>query len=167
MKATPKSHEYESLLSWDGNLGQGTANYAAYGRDYRVRVPGKPDLLGSADAAFRGAPERHNPEDLFLVAVSSCHMLAYLALCARRGVRVLAYEDAARGHLALDADGGGRFTGITLRPRVVVATTADERLAFELHEEAHRQCFIANSSSTPIHCEPTIEVRSHVPAGTA
>lgn len=167
MKRSPKSHEYESLLTWDGNLGLGTASYAAYGRDYHVRIRGKPDLLGSADAAFRGASERHNPEDLFLAAVSSCHMLAYLALCARRAVRVLAYEDAARGHLALDPDGGGRFTEITLRPRVVVATAADERLAFELHEDAHRQCFIASSSSAPIHCEPTIEVRSDVAAGIA
>ncbi|HJU72784.1 MAG TPA: hypothetical protein VJ717_03490, partial [Gemmatimonadaceae bacterium] len=107
MTNAPHSHEYALRLIWDGSRGEGTADYVTYGRDHRVLVAGKPDLLGSADVLFKGVPERHNPEDLFLAAVASCHMLAYLALCARSGVCVLEYEDAARGELVLDADGGG------------------------------------------------------------
>ncbi|MFW6080133.1 MAG: OsmC family protein, partial [Gemmatimonadota bacterium] len=117
---------------------------------------GKPELRGSAHPDFRGDPARHDPEDLFLAAVAACHMLAYLALCARRGVRVLRYEDRASGVLALDDDGGGRFTRIELRPLVVVDATSNTARARELHAEAHEACFIASSCSAPIACEPTV-----------
>lgn len=148
--------EYRARVIWDGNRGAGTFDYASYGRGYRVLIDDKPDLLGSANVAFRGDRERHDPEDLFLAAVSSCHMLAYLALCARNGVCVVAYEDASYGHLVHDANGGGHFSEIVLRPRVVVADGERELAALTLHETAHARCFIANSCRTPIRCEPTV-----------
>src|SRR5215467_12723960 len=98
-------HTYNAHVVWDGNLGDGTSSYARYGRDYHVSIAGKPELHGSADAMFRGTAERHNPEDLFLAAITTCHMLSYLALCTRRGVNVLAYEDRAYAVLAVRADG--------------------------------------------------------------
>src|SRR5690606_14624245 len=94
-----RTHDYHATIRWTGNLGTGTATYAAYGRDYRISVPGKPDLDGSADARFRGDATRHNPEDLLVAALSACHMLAYLALCARLGVKVTGYIDEASGTL--------------------------------------------------------------------
>src|SRR5258706_10558564 len=96
---TGKSHAYAARLIWEGNTGEGTAGYRTYSRAYRVLVPGKPDLPGSADPAFRGEADKHNPEDLFLAAISACHMLSYLALCATQGIRVVAYEDEARGRM--------------------------------------------------------------------
>src|SRR5437867_11223446 len=104
-----RSHDYRSHIVWDGNLGDGTASYATYGRQYRVVVAGKPDLNGSANPVFRGDAGKHDPEDLFLAAIAACHMLSYLALCARDGIRVVAYDDDASGTLVLDASGGGRF----------------------------------------------------------
>lgn len=151
-----KPHRYAARIVWTGDRGSGTSSYTSYGRDYRVLVDGKPELLGSADAAFRGEPDRHNPEDLFVAAVSACHMLSYLSLCARQGVRVLSYEDAAAGTLVLDPGGGGRFDAIVLNPVVVVAEGSDEALALRLHEDAHRRCFIANSCSVPIRHRPTV-----------
>jgi organic hydroperoxide reductase OsmC/OhrA len=151
------AHEYTARLIWNGNTGRGTATYAGYGRQYRVLVAGKPELAGSADPAFRGEADRYNPEDLFLAAVSACHMLFYLSLCARQGVRVLAYEDAARGRMLMGADGGGKFEEIALRPAVTVAGGADMALAVRLHDDAHRLCFIANSCSVPIRLEPTVQ----------
>jgi organic hydroperoxide reductase OsmC/OhrA len=65
----------EANITWTGNRGQGTLAYTAYGRDHVVRAAGKPDLPMSADQAFLGNPARHNPEDLLVVAISSCHML--------------------------------------------------------------------------------------------
>ncbi|MGZ8868580.1 MAG: OsmC family protein, partial [Thermoanaerobaculia bacterium] len=103
---------------------------------------------------FRGDPGRHDPEDLFLTAISSCHMLSYLALCARRGINVIAYEDDARGTLVLDGD-GGRFSEVTLRPKVTISSGDLDR-AKELHHRAHEECFIANSCSVPIRCEATV-----------
>jgi organic hydroperoxide reductase OsmC/OhrA len=152
------AHEFETGIVWDGNRGDGTASYRTYGREYRVQVAGKPDIAGSADPAFRGDAARHNPEDLFVAAIASCHMLTYLALCATRGVRVLAYEDTARGRLVLERSGGGRFEAVTLRPRVTVADAASVGLAQELHEAAHALCFVGNSCSVPIRHEATVEV---------
>ena len=149
-------HEYAGHLTWNGNLGSGTETYAGYSREYRVDMSGKASLLGSADAAFRGDREKHNPEDLLLAALSACHMLAYLALCARRGVNVLAYEDNARGTLSTRADGSGRFESVELAPVVTIASTSDRALAAELHHTAHEQCFIANSCSVPVTHSATI-----------
>lgn len=150
-----ESHEYAARLIWEGDLGEGTADYAAYGRQYRILVDGKPDLAGSADPMFRGEAGKHNPEDLFLAALSACHLLTYLSLCARKGVRVVGYEDDARGTLVLDAGGGGRFESVTLRPRVTIAG-GDMALAEALHERAHELCFIAASVGIPVRVEATV-----------
>ena len=149
-------HEYAGHLTWKGNLGSGTETYAGYSREYRIEMSGKPALLGSADAAFRGDGQKHNPEDLLLAALSACHMLAYLALCARRGINVLAYEDEVRGTLGTRADGSGRFEAVVLTPVVTIASTSDRALAAELHRTAHEQCFIANSCSVPVTHSATI-----------
>jgi organic hydroperoxide reductase OsmC/OhrA len=153
-----REHAYAAHLVWEGNTGEGTATYAGYGRGYRVSVDGKPALEGSAAAAFRGDPARHDPEDLLLAAVSSCQMLSYLALCARGGVRVVAYEDRAEGMLVLEPDGGGQFATIVLHPVVTVADAEQVDDALRLHERAHALCFIARSCSVPIHHQPEIRV---------
>ena len=152
-----KSHEYAARLVWDGNMGTGTATYAGYGRQYRVLIAGKPELSGSADPMFRGDAAVHNPEDLFLAAISSCHMLSYLALCARQGINVLAYEDDASGTMSFDGKGSGKFDEVTLHPRVTIADLSQRDLALQLHEAAHEVCFIANSCSVPIRHEATIQ----------
>jgi len=149
-------HIYAARLIWDGNTGAGTTDYASYGRQYRGLIEGKPDLPGSADPIFRGEAARHNPEDLFLISISSCHLLTYLALCARKGVRVLSYQDDAVGRMVFTPDGGGRFEEITLRPDVVVADAGSVAEAIRLHESAHELCFIARSCSVPIRHEATV-----------
>ena len=151
------THTYAARLTWQGNAGTGTSSYTAYGREYQVLIDGKASLTGSADAHFRGDPALHNPEDLFVAARSACHMLAYLALCARRGVRVIEYEDHARGTLLTSAD-GGRFESVTLHPVVTIAEGSDRGMAEQLHDTAHAQCFIASSCSTPVRHEVTIRV---------
>lgn len=103
MRIEPNSqeHRYAARLEWTGQVGPGPMEYATYGRSFRVRVQGKPELIGSADPVFRGDASKFNPEDLLVISVAGCHMLTYLALCARRGVTVLAYEDkvvSARRH---------------------------------------------------------------------
>lgn len=150
------SHHYAAALTWTGNRGRGTAQYDDYGREFSVRVEGKPELLGSADPGFRGDAARHNPEDLLLVAISSCHMLSYLALCARHRISVVAYSDDATATMALSPDGSGRFTSAMLHPRVVVEDAAQVERATALHERAHALCFIANSCNFPIAHEASV-----------
>ena len=149
------AHQYRTTIAWDGAGDTGTSSYAVYGRNYRVRVEGKPDIEASADPAFRGDPARHNPEDLFVAAISACHMLTYLALCARKGIHVVAYEDAATGTMEKTGDGGGCFTEVVLHPRVTIAQ-GDANLAAKLHDKAHALCYVANSCSVPIRHHATI-----------
>jgi organic hydroperoxide reductase OsmC/OhrA len=156
MVKTRDSHEYRASLVWEGNRGEGTATYAGYDRRFRISMAGKPDLTGSADAAFRGDPALHNPEDLLVAALSSCHMLSYLALCARCGITVLAYSDEALGVMTATPDGGGRFTSVTLHPRVTIRAAVHVPLALELHAKAHAQCFIATSCNFPVSNEPEV-----------
>jgi organic hydroperoxide reductase OsmC/OhrA len=149
-------HHYQAHLTWDGNLGDGTTSYATYGRQYRVAIAGKPELHGTADIAFRGETAKHNPEDLFLAAIVSCHMLSYLALCAKHGINVIAYEDEATGMMKEDGRGGGRFEEVVLHPVVTIADAAHAERALELHERAHDLCFIASSCSVPIRHEAAV-----------
>jgi organic hydroperoxide reductase OsmC/OhrA len=153
-----KAHTYTSHLTWTGNLGSGTSGYKAYARDHVFRAPGKPDLPGSSDPAFRGDSHRYNPEELLVAALSSCHMLWYLHLCSDAGVVVIAYSDAAKGIMVEDAAKGGYFTQVTLHPKVTIARGSDGAKARELHHSAHVKCFIANSVNFPVTCEPQIVV---------
>jgi organic hydroperoxide reductase OsmC/OhrA len=154
-EGSQQAHNYQAHLTWDGNKGTGTSSYAVYGREYTITVGGKPTFAGSADHTFRGKRELHNPEDLLVMSLFACHMLAYLALCALQGVRVTAYEDSASGTMMSNRN-GGRFTEVILRPHVTVAVGSDITLATNLHETAHEQCFIASSCNFPVLHQPTI-----------
>jgi organic hydroperoxide reductase OsmC/OhrA len=153
---TEKRHEYAVTVTWQGNVGTGTSGYRDYGRDHVISVAGKPDILASSDAAFRGDPGRWNPEDLFVASLSACHKLWYLHFCAVSGVIVTAYEDRAEGVMEMDANGTGRFTEVVLRPKVTIKRGTFPELALELHGDAHEKCFIANSVNFPVRCEAEI-----------
>ncbi len=89
-------HHYQVSVTWQGNVGAGTEDYRAYGRDHRIGAVGKADIAGSADPAFRGDATRWNPEDLLVASLSACHKLWYLHLCATSGISVLAAGHGAR-----------------------------------------------------------------------
>lgn len=152
-----KTHQYAVRIRWTGNRGSGTSGYRAYGRDHWIEADGKPAIAASADPAFAGDRTRYNPEELLLAALSSCHMLWYLHLCAAAGVVVTDYRDEPLATMVEAATGGGRFTEAMLRPRVALALDADRERAQALHEDAHRLCFIANSVNFPVHCAPAFE----------
>jgi len=148
-------HVYEASIVWTGNRGLGTSAYKNYDRDHVLRIAGKPHLPMSSDAAFLGDPARYNPEELLVAAISSCHMLWYLHLCAEARVVVAAYEDRASGRLIESTEGGGHFESVTLRPNVTIEA-GETDAARRLHEGAHKKCFIANSVNFPVLFEPTI-----------
>ena len=149
-------HLFAVAVEWTGSQGTGTSSYRAYSRDHEISGAGKPVIPGSSDPAFRGDAARYNPEELMIASLSACHMLWYLHLCAVNHVVVTAYTDAADGLMTLDEDGGGRFASVTLRPRVTIEAGSDAGIARDLHREAHRLCFIANSVNFPVHHEPRI-----------
>jgi organic hydroperoxide reductase OsmC/OhrA len=160
MAIKPKEHErhdYATTLVWTGARVGPTTSYQAYSREYEFQSPNKPALRGSADPHFRGDATLYNPEELLVVSLSSCHLLSYLADCARAGIHVVAYEDHAQGTMTFK-DGALRMTDVLLRPRVTVAQGTDVAKAQALHESAHHGCFIANSVNFPVRHEATIVV---------
>ena len=153
-------HRYQVSVGWTGNLGAGTTEYRSYSRDHEVAAPGKPTLHCSSDPGFRGDGARWNPEELLVAALSQCHLLWSLHLCAEAGVVVVGYADAAEGVMETGQDGGGRFRSVLLRPHVTVADATMVGRAADLHREAQAKCFIANSVNFPVDHEPTTHVEA-------
>lgn len=154
-----KEHIYETNLVWTGNLGDGTKTYKGYSRSHEISIEGKPMIVGSSDPHFNGDASRYNPEELLVAALSACHLLYYLHLCADAKIVVTGYQDNAKGKMIETADGGGHFTEVVLKPRVVISKESDTEKANELHHKAHELCFIANSVNFPVLTEATISVK--------
>jgi organic hydroperoxide reductase OsmC/OhrA len=153
-----RAHSYDVTITWTGNTGTGTSGYRDYARAHDVAADGQPPIAGSSDPAFRGDGHRWNPEQLLTAALSQCHLLSYLHVCADAGVVVTGYTDHAHGTMVQTADGGGHFTEVVLRPQVIVASPDMADAAMKLHESAHAKCFIASSVSFPVRHEPTVTV---------
>lgn len=150
-----REHHYNLDLQWKGDH---TRTYDSYTREHVIKIEGKPELITTADPMFLGDHTLHNPEDLLMAAISSCHLLTYLALCARARIDVRSYRDKATGTLLLTPEGGGHFTEVTLHPEVVIA---DERMlekAKYFHGEVHKYCFIARSVNFPIRCNAIVRI---------
>jgi len=161
MSTANDEHRFECRLVWTGAAKGSTANYDTYSRDYRVDFQGKPSIKGSAAPAYRGDPAIHNPEDLLVAALSGCHCLSYLALCARAGVQVIAYEDEVFGRMER-VDGVVKFTEVLLKPKISIAPGSDAEKARSLHERAHAICFIASSVNFPVRHEATVSAAAPV-----
>jgi organic hydroperoxide reductase OsmC/OhrA len=151
-----KEHTYQLRVEWTGNDGDGTKTYRSYRRDHIIEADGKPPIAGSSDPAFRGDKTRYNPEEFLVAALSTCHMLSYLHLCAVNNINVVGYADQPSGVMKENADGSGSFVQVTLKPTVTVSPGDDHAKARELHHRAHELCFIANSVNFSVTCEPDV-----------
>ena len=135
----------------------GTRSYISYERSHLIRIENKKDIEASSDPAFRGDARKHNPEELLLASLSSCHMLWYLHLCSQAGVVVLDYIDDAIGMMEEQENGSGKFVEVTLQPSVWVKESNMIAQAEALHAKANEFCFIANSVNFPVkHIPKTI-----------
>src|SRR5882757_950222 len=115
-----KTHNYALTVEWTGNKGEGTKTYKGYDRSHKIIIEGKAIIEGSSDPNFLGDGTKHNPEELLLASLATCHMLWYLHLCAEAGVIVTNYTDAAKGLMIETANGGGKFESVTLYPVIIV-----------------------------------------------
>jgi organic hydroperoxide reductase OsmC/OhrA len=118
-------------------------------RAHTIQLAGQ-TLAGSSMPAFGGNSEKADPEELFLAALSACHMLWFLDFARREHLRVLSYEDHPEGIMD-----GVRFLEVALHPRVTFATDVSPEVLDRLHHQAHEACFIANS----VTCEVRVEAR--------
>ena len=145
--------DHRAEISWRRTTADFT--YDSYSRDHDWRF-GAIAIAASASPDYRGSPARVDPEEALVAALSSCHMLSFLALAARRRLTVDAYSDAAVGHMEKNAEGRLAITRVVLRPRVTWApgvAVADDMLE-KLHHQSHRECFIANSVKSEVIVEP-------------
>ena len=143
------AHTYPLTVGWTGNTLDST-----YNRNATVTNPGKHALAVSGAPEYAGDPTRWNPEDLLGSALATCHMLTFLALCAKTKIEVKAYEDRAEAILDT-VDKVTRITRVHLRPVIRVAPGTSKAKVEELFEKAHKYCFVANS----VTCETVLEPR--------
>lgn len=153
-----KTHNYNITVQWTGNRGIGTKDYRSYDRSHTVIINEKQDIYCSSDPSFRGEKSKHNPEELFLASISSCHMLWFLHLCADNSIVVIDYTDNAIATMQENENGGGSFTEVILNPVVTINDSSLSEKANELHKKANELCFIANSCNFKILHKPIIKV---------
>ncbi len=151
-------HQYQLQTNWKGNTGQGTSSYTQYERSFETIIPNKQTILGSSDEAFRGDNKKHNPEELLLAALSSCHMLWFLHICATEKIVIEAYTDKAVGTMVTDNTGAGRFTNAVLNITIKVAGNIDIDKINGLHTQANKLCFIAQSVNFSVEHTCSVEL---------
>jgi len=150
---------HEATVSW--KLETDSFTYDTYNRGHDWTFGSGERLRASAALEYLGDQGAVNPEEAFVVALSSCHMLTFLAVAARRKLVVESYKDHAVGVLEKNADGRLAITRVTLRPRVVFSGDQPDRAALAtLHEQAHKGCFIATSVKTEVTIEPPEDQRA-------
>jgi organic hydroperoxide reductase OsmC/OhrA len=143
----------EHRIHLDWARGEAPFTYERYPRNHRIRFKDGVTVTVSAAVPYRGDPAHPDPEDLLVASLSSCHMLSFLAICARKRLTVESYRDEAVGFL--ENDGGKPWMArVILHPDVGFAGTPDAETVAQAHHLAHEQCFIANSVKTDVRVEP-------------
>lgn len=141
--------EHRATISWQRSS-EGFS-YAEYNREHEWRFGSGRSIPASAAPKYLGNGENVDPEEAFVAAISSCHMLTFLAICARKRIVVDRYEDQAVGYLSVNAEGRLAVTRVELAPRIVFGGEPPDTASLQaLHELSHHECFIANSVRTDI-----------------
>ncbi len=126
--------------------------YESYNREHTWSFEGGVQVPASAAPEFLGAADAVDPEEAFVASLSSCHMLTFLAIAARKRHTVESYRDAAVGFMEKNEKGRLAITRVELRPQIEFG--GERKPGFEqierMHELAHEQCFIANSVRTHV-----------------
>ena len=146
--------DYRVSVTWKRESKDFT--YESYNRNHVWRVGERTVIEASSAPEFRGDGERIDPEEALVAALSSCHMLSFLAIAARKRLAVEAYDDDATGHMTRNERGKFWISEVTLRPRVQFSEgvhVTQEQLA-QMHHQSHDECFIANSVKSDVHVEP-------------
>lgn len=146
--------EHRAALRWTRTSPD--FSYESYNRTHEVRFKNGAVVLPASSAPeFGGDADRVDPEEAYVAALSGCHMLTFLAVCAKKRLTVDAYEDDASGVLEKGADGRLWLARVRLSPRVRFApgTNVDAAQLAEIHHKAHSECFIANSVKTDVMVE--------------
>jgi organic hydroperoxide reductase OsmC/OhrA len=149
---------YSAQVFWQCDGGDFAGNH--YSRRHLIRFDGGAEVVGSSSPNVVPVPQSDpagvDPEEAFVASLSSCHMLWFLSIAARSGFCVDSYMDNAQGVMSRNAAGRMAMTQVTLRPEVIFsgATRPTREEIDRMHHKAHAECFIANSVTTEVRCEP-------------
>src|SRR6266550_8621124 len=152
--------EYQTVVEWSRDGAAFTDN--RYSRGHRWQFDGGVDVSASSSPHVVPLPlsvaAAVDPEEAFVAALSSCHMLWFLSIAAAGGFVVNSYRDDAVGVMAKNNDGKLAMALVTLRPDVVFECerTPTTHEIHTMHHKSHEQCFIANSVKTEVRCEPVL-----------
>lgn len=144
-----KTFTYHTSIEWKS------------GRQGYLQSDGKPELYVSSPPEFKGISGVWTPEDLFVASAEICTLTTFLSFGARKNIPLKSYKSSAEGILEF-VDGKYRFTTITIKPEVVVASEWTREQVEELFHQAHDNCLIANSIATTVNIEPTIIIEKTV-----
>ncbi len=147
--------EHHASVRWTRTSADFT--YDSYNRAHEVSFNGGAIRVpGSAHVSFKGDADRVDPEEQFVASLSACHMLTFLAICARKRLTVDSYEDDAVGYMEKGSNGKLWVARVTLKPRIVFAPGTQPSAAAldEIHHLSHGECFIANSVKTDVSVLP-------------
>jgi len=141
--------EHHAIISWQRQTPG--FDYHVYNREHTWEFGGGISVGASAAPQFGGTGDQVDPERAFVAAIASCHMLTFLAICARKRLVVDHYEDQAVGFLKKNGDGVLVITRVELSPEIAFGGKAPDPVALErIHELSHQECFIANSIRTEV-----------------
>jgi organic hydroperoxide reductase OsmC/OhrA len=139
---------FSAQTSWTGSTALG---WESYDRTHTARAGSAKQELTVTTAEERGNPDHLNPEQLLLIAASSCQMLWFLHLAAKARLDVVGYEDGCEAEMP-----GDRVERVVLRPAITLRGEYDEQRVRKLCEQAHRHCNVAKSLSCPVELEPLV-----------
>ncbi|PRY71430.1 OsmC family protein [Halomonas ventosae] len=141
---------HQSAIRWQRNPHEADAN--TYSRNHQVTLNGGQQLNVSASAEFKGDSSYADPEQMLVSAVSSCHMLFFLAIADFQGYQVESYHDDPVGHLERNDKKGMEVTRIVLSPSITFGgdNIPNQDAISRIHAGAHRNCFIRNSITAEV-----------------
>ena len=148
---TPRSHmsEHKATITWSAT--DAPFEYDTYSRDHTWNFEDGLQFPASAAPTYLGSPGRVDPEEALVASISSCHMLTFLAIAARKRIAIRSYQDEAVGLLEKNDSGRLAITRVTLRPKIEFAGDPPSQEALrKLHDQSHQTCFIANSVTCAI-----------------
>lgn len=145
--------EYRVNVAWKRESSDFT--YQSYNRNHTWRVGERTMIEVSAAPEYKGDGERLDPEEAFVGSLSTCHLLTFLAIAARKRLTVDSYEDDAMGHMTKNERGKLWVSEVVLRPRIRFApgTAVTREQLDQMHHLSHEECFIANSVKTNVRVE--------------
>ena len=158
--------EHRATIEWTRESSE--FRYASYSRDHTWTFEGGIRIDASAAPGYLGNADLVDPEEAFVAALASCHMLTFLAIAAREGIVVDRYRDAAVGFMGRNGEGRMTVARVVLRPELSVRSPAPSPETLDrLHEVAHQECFIANSVRTEVVVEAGMMSREEGGGGRA